>query len=297
MHPRNLHKDGYSMAALCQAYAPLRKHLVNAKSGKSSIDFSNPDAVLALNTALLMHYYGVVNWCIPIGYLCPPVPGRADYIHGLADLISKHYGSEYFTSKRITGLDIGTGASAIYPIIGSQAYDWYFVATDIDPVSVKSATNIVSENNNLKPYVTVRKQPNKQQFFGNVVSADEQFTFSMCNPPFHKSEQQATAGSNRKKQGLARSKASKAVPTQPLNFAGTANELWCEGGELGFIQGMISESTRFKDQIDWFTCLVSKSVHLKAIETSVNYYGASQFQKVNMDQGNKQSRFVAWTYQ
>jgi len=72
--------------------------------------------------------------------------------------------------------------------------------------------------------------------------------------------------------------------------------LWCEGGELAFIQRMIIESVAYKNQVDWFTCLVSKSEHLKPIETSINYYGAKKFLKVDMGQGHKQSRFVAWTF-
>ena len=80
MHTRNLHRNGYPMAALCQAHPELSGYVINAKSGKKSIDFANQDAVKALNAALLIHYYGLKTWDIPNGYLCPPVPGRADYI-------------------------------------------------------------------------------------------------------------------------------------------------------------------------------------------------------------------------
>ena len=87
MHPRNLHKNGYPMDALCQSYPALKPFLVRAKSGKTSIDFTNANAVKALNAALLFHYYKLEYWDMPEGYLCPPVPGRADYIHGIADLL------------------------------------------------------------------------------------------------------------------------------------------------------------------------------------------------------------------
>ena len=302
MHPRNVHKHGYPMDKLCVAYPELRRYCVTAKSGKQSIDFANPAAVKALNAALLIHYYGLNVWDIPTGYLCPPVPGRADYIHGIADVLAQQRGGKVPTGNKIKGLDIGTGANAIYPIIGSQQYGWRFVGTDIDKVSVKSATALAANNPSLKPLFTVRQQSDKDKIFEGVVRPNEHFTFSMCNPPFHKSAKDAARGSLRKAKGLQRNKRKRTTSSEQhhrtpiLNFAGTSNELWCEGGELAFIQKMISESVNVKHQIDWFTCLVSKSEHLKAIQASANYHGATQFIKVDMGQGNKISRFVAWTF-
>jgi 23S rRNA (adenine1618-N6)-methyltransferase len=52
-----------------------------------TIDFSDPEAVKSLNQALLISYYD-----IQMGYshyLCPPIPGRADYIHYIADLLAE----------------------------------------------------------------------------------------------------------------------------------------------------------------------------------------------------------------
>ena len=303
MHPRNVHRNGYPMETLFQAYPPLMSYSVKAKSGKLSIDFSNPAAVKALNTALLIHYYGLNVWDIPDGYLCPPVPGRADYIHGIADVLAQYNGGKPPIGKTVKGLDIGTGANAIYPIIGSHQYGWRFVGTDIDRVAVKSAQMLAKNNPSLAALFSVRQQNNKDKIFDGVLRTNEHFTFSMCNPPFHKSAKDAARGSLRKTKGLQKNQRKRNTKAAllndkpaPLNFAGTPNELWCEGGELAFIQKMISESVHVKHQIDWFTCLVSKSEHLKAIQTSAMYYGATQFMKVDMAQGNKLSRFVVWTF-
>lgn len=323
MHVRNVHKDGYPMAALCQTHPALSGYVINAKSGKKSIDFANQDAVKTLNAALLIHYYGLKTWDIPNGYLCPPVPGRADYIHGIADILASSNKGVIPQGNSVRGLDVGIGANAIYPIIGSQSYGWQFVGSDIDAVSVKSAKSIANKNPKLTPLLSVRKQSNKAKIFEGIIQPNEHFTFTMCNPPFHKSAEAAALGSERKAIGLkgnkhkrsgkkpradinAHANAStyaktfaKAKPDTSnikLNFAGTGNELWCEGGELAFIQRMIIESVAYKNQVDWFTCLVSKSEHLKPIETSINYYGAKKFLKVDMGQGHKQSRFVAWTF-
>lgn len=311
------------MAALCQAHPALSGYVINAKSGKKSIDFANQDAVKTLNAALLIHYYGLKTWDIPNGYLYPPVPGRADYIHGIADILASSNKGVIPQGNSVRGLDVGIGANAIYPIIGSQSYGWQFVGSDIDAVSVKSAKSIANKNPKLTPLLSVRKQSNKAKIFEGIIQPNEHFTFTMCNPPFHKSAEAAALGSERKAIGLkgnkhkrsgkkpradinAHANAStyaktfaKAKPDTSnikLNFAGTGNELWCEGGELAFIQRMIIESVAYKNQVDWFTCLVSKSEHLKPIETSINYYGAKKFLKVDMGQGHKQSRFVAWRF-
>ena len=303
MHPKNIHKDGYPIELLCRSYPPLKSFVINAKSGKKSIDFSNPQAVVALNRALLKYYYNVDYWQLPRGYLCPPVPGRADYIHGIADLLSS---ATYENNQQegVTGLDIGVGANAIYPIIGNSIYGWHFVGSDIDDGALQSARDIAKNNAHLASHFSLRKQSNAQAIFSGVIKPDDFFTFTMCNPPFHKSAKEALAGTQRKTSNLARNKQKRGskparLPKDSanLNFAGNSNELWCEGGELAFIQKMIKESTLFKSNVGWFTCLVSKSAHLKPLETSIRYYNATKFKVVEMGQGNKISRFIAWSFQ
>lgn len=303
MHPRNIHKHGYPIEALCRVYPGLSSFVINAKSGNKSVDFSNPKAVKALNAALLTHYYRVNHWDIPDGYLCPPVPGRADYIHGIADLLARSNGGDIPIGSDVIGLDIGTGANAIYPIIGTHSYQWRFVGSDIDPTSIRSAQNIIRTNERLANTFEVRLQKKRDYIFEHIIQPNEHYTFTMCNPPFHKSAEEAQAGSQRKVKNLGVNKArrgsrsAKPIAQQSkLNFAGRANELWCDGGELAFIQKMVKESVSFKHNVNWFTCLVSKSAHLRPIQTSINYYGASQCQTIDMGQGQKQSRFVAWTF-
>jgi len=324
MHPRNLHKNGYPMDALCQSYPALKPFLVRAKSGKTSIDFTNPNAVKALNAALLFHYYKLEYWDMPEGYLCPPVPGRADYIHGIADLL--YQSDEKRDAVRglaVRGLDVGVGANAIYPIIGVASYDWEFVGSDVDGQAVKSATRIASKNKRLTNKFSVRKQADSEHIFEGIIKDNEHFTFTMCNPPFHKSAEDALLGTHRKTSNLARNKHKRGgkLPVKSpkgfahsakskghnkvtenvakqanLNFAGQANELWCEGGELAFIQRMIKESVNVKDNVEWFTCLVSKSAHLKPLKTSINYHGARECEVIDMGQGSKVSRFITWSF-
>jgi len=306
MHPNNAHKNGYPMDKLCKRHPALKAFITPAKSGQPSIDFANPAAVKALNTALLAYYYNMTYWDIPAGYLCPPVPGRADYLHGIADLLQADAANKAprASGSKVKGLDIGVGANAIYPILGSQLFGWQFVGSDIDKKSIENCQTIIQRNPPLSSLFSVRHQPNKACIFSGIIHEDDYFSFTMCNPPFHKSASDANKGSVKKVANLSRHKNKRAnnkgrlrlSSKPPLNFEGQSNELWCDGGELAFIQTMIKESVVVKSQVGWFTCLVSKSAHLKAINTSLNYYNAAEIKTLNMGQGQKQSRFVAWRF-
>jgi len=81
-----------------------------------------------------------------------------------------------------------------------------------------------------------------------------------------------------------------------LNFGGQNNELWCDGGELSFINQMIFESVKYPKQCYWFTTLVSKKDHLKSIYKTLNNVGAATIKTIEMTQGQKISRLVAWTF-
>lgn len=290
------------MAQLVESYPRLKKFIKNKNDGVQTIQFSDPDAVRALNAALLAHYYQIQNWDIPTGYLCPPIPGRADYIHHIADLLAEGHGNEVPTGKAVRGLDIGTGANLIYPMIGVSEYGWQWVAADIDALSIKSARAIIHSNSSLTSHIEVRIQSNASNIFSGVVQPGEHYEFCMCNPPFHKSAAEAAKGSARKNYNLNKhsnkrgSSLSQNTMTRQLNFAGQSNELWCDGGELKFIQSMIKQSTDFKTQIEWFTCLVSKKEHLNKIKLNLKKAYITDSKVINMSQGQKISRFIAWRF-
>ena len=148
LHPRNLHRFRYDFEKLTISFPELQKFVFANEHSNETIDFSNPDAVKALNTALLKHHYNVEFWDIPEHYLCPPIPGRADYIHNIADLLKGNH-SEIPKGNHIKGLDIGVGASCIYPIIGNYEYDWSFIGSDTNETAIISAKEIEQQNSNL----------------------------------------------------------------------------------------------------------------------------------------------------
>jgi len=285
LHPRNLHHEEYDFSVLVQVHPPLASFVRPNAYGTASIDFANPHAVKALNQALLKHFYGVAVWDIPKNYLCPPIPGRADYVHYLADLLA-----ESGITEHVRLLDIGTGANLVYPLIASHVYGWQCVGVDIDAKALRNAQQII-EANGLQQKICVRQQPNPSAIFKGVILPGEQFTVTLCNPPFHASAEEALAGTQRKWRGLGKK------PPQALNFGGQSNELFCEGGEAAFLTTMIRESKLFAKQCVWFTTLVSKATNLPLVYRELKKVQAVTVKTVEMAQGQKQSRFVAWSFQ
>ena len=81
-----------------------------------------------------------------------------------------------------------------------------------------------------------------------------------------------------------------------LNFGGQAAELYCDGGELRFLTNMINESSQFKNQCAWFTSLVSKAENLPKVYQALKKANVLQLKTIDMSQGQKKSRLVAWSY-
>jgi 23S rRNA (adenine1618-N6)-methyltransferase len=292
LHSRNKNRDKYDLSALTICNPELKKYIVPNRSGGDSIDFSNPLAVKVLNRALLNHYYGIENWEFPDENLCPPIPGRADYIHHIADILAENNFGKIPTGENVICLDVGLGASCIYPIVGVTEYDWTFIGSDIDPNAIASAQNIIDSNAALKNRVECRLQENSSDVFYGIVSKEEKIELTICNPPFHASIEEAQKGSRRKAKNLS----GKNVKSPRLNFSGIASELVCEGGENQFIQNMIRESLEFSKTCYWFSTLVSKQSNLKGIYRLLENSAATQIKMVPMGTGNKSSRIVAWTF-
>lgn len=292
LHPRNKNRGQYDFDALIAISPELSKYIKPNKFGEGSVDFANPAAVKLLNKLLLNYYYGIKHWDFPDENLCPPIPGRADYIHYIADLLTESNFGRLPAGNKITGIDIGTGASGIYPILGVAEYNWKFIGTDIEPRSITSVQNIISSNESLKDKIELRLQKDPKSIFTNVLNADDKIDFSICNPPFHSSAEDARNGNQRKVKNLS----GRNEKTPQLNFAGVSNELICDGGEARFILTMINESKKFAENIFWFSTLVSKQSNLKGIYKALNSNKAAQVKTIAMGTGNKSTRIVVWSF-
>jgi len=292
LHPRNSHRERYDFKLLIKSFPELAPFVSLNKFDDESIDFFNPEAVKMLNSALLKHYYNINFWDIPHGYLCPPIPGRADYIHYIADLFGSKNNGKIPTGENMKCLDIGVGANCIYPIIGNHEYGWSFTGTDIDPVAIESASKIVELNPLLKGKIELRLQDNSNNIFRGIIRKDEQFDLTICNPPFHASLAESRTGTIRKLSNLKNKKSTKPI----LNFGGQNNELWCEGGELRFVDEMVRESRQFSTACFWFSTLISKESNLTSVYDSLRKAAPVEVKTIPMGQGNKISRVVAWTF-
>ncbi len=189
LHPRNAHRERYDFDALIKTSPELAPAVHRNRFDQLSINFADPVSVKLLNQALLKHCYRIRFWDIPEHYLCPPIPGRADYLHYLADLLAATLGNprrgQVPTGKQIAALDIGMGANCVYPIIGAQVYGWCFVGSDVDPVAIAAADTLVDHNPAMQGQLHSRLQTNPGCLFKHIMGDDEQFDVTLCNPPFH----------------------------------------------------------------------------------------------------------------
>ncbi len=279
MHPRNRYAGKHNFTELLALEPELGPHLTTTPDGRISLDFAHERAVYLLNRLLLRRDYGLEHWDIPAENLTPPLPGRLDYIHLLHDL--------YPEARNV--LDVGTGASLIYPILGVGEYRWSFVGSEVDARSVRVASAIVKFNPSLRRKVEVRKQSDPGRIFNGIIREGERFDLTMCNPPFFESWEDALSASRKKWEQLGREDAG-------LNFGGADHELWTTGGEPGFLKRMIGESVGYRDRVGWFTSLVSRKGYLRQAQQELDQVKAKEVKVVEMEQGNKRTRVLAWKF-
>jgi len=290
LHPRNIHNESYPFGKLIKTHPELAPFVKKNQYDILSVDFSDARAVLNLNQALISYYYQVNDWSVPKGHLCPPIPSRANYIHYIADLLAEELNGPLPVGTKIKGLDIGTGMSCIYPLLGNSIYGWKFVGTDINSNSINHAKKILNSNPSLKKNIKLRFQKSKKHIFKDLFSPDEKFDFTMCNPPFFSSEKEALKANQRKNNNLGLSK------NKPANFGGKDAELWCPGGETEFITNMIKESVNVKNQCRWFSTLVSQKANLTNFYQLLKTIGGLEIKTIEMNQGQKISHILAWSF-
>jgi 23S rRNA A1618 N6-methylase RlmF len=163
-----------------KAASKSNKNQVNRQSKPAAVSTSfashvTPEFGRELTRALLhIHWQGLAIPYLPDDHLCPPVPNRFffvcwiqrtliprlpwiscevnDYFLGNSEFAN---GTTYTRNyeKVITGIDIGTGASAIYALLhvatanqSSLLHSYHMCATDVDPTSVNYARLNVEAN-------------------------------------------------------------------------------------------------------------------------------------------------------
>lgn len=279
MHPKNPFIKDYDFEILIANKAELKEFVFVNEHGNTTIKFHDKQAVKTLNQALLQTHYGIL-WQIPENNLCPPVPGRLDYLLHVSDLINK-------TDIRL--LDIGTGANLIYPILATCHFNWHCTGSEVNEEALQNAQEIINQNSILQK-TTLRRQKFKSNILNHVIEPDDFFDVVVCNPPFSKDLKEAQRKNQRKITNLD------LPPSEKRNFGGTPSELWYKGGEEAFLKKMAQESTLFKTQVQWFTSLISKKKNLKNIKRAIKKTNPTEIKVIPMEHGNKKSHIIAWTF-
>ncbi|GAA5872763.1 hypothetical protein JCM1840_004511 [Sporobolomyces johnsonii] len=260
-NPYSTPPDFCGLARSVPAFAPFLR-----KTGKgATIDWQNDEAVRALTSALLERDFGL-RLSLPEDRLCPTVPSRLEYVLWVLKLalLTSDSPSTLNAPSRLTGLDVGTGASAIYPLLAcrtlcppdpsssfssssSSAPAIQMLATDIDAHSLSFAEKNVFENGLLGQISLFHVEKQGRIFPPEVVESVEIIDFTMCNPPFYASPDE-----------IAASLAAKEL--EPFAVCtGASNEMLTPGGEVAFVSRMIDESLSLgSTKIRWFTSLLGK---------------------------------------
>ncbi|XP_063812096.1 RNA N6-adenosine-methyltransferase METTL16 [Pseudophryne corroboree] len=283
MHPRNRYKDKPpDFAYLASKYPEFKQHVNMNLSGRVSLNFKDPEAVRALTCTLLKEDFGL-SIDIPLERLIPTVPLRLNYIHWVEDLISYH-DTDKATVQR--GIDIGTGASCIYPLLGATLNGWYFLATEVDDICFNYAKKNV-EQNNLADLIKVVKVPQKTLLMDALKEESGIiYDFCMCNPPFFANEMEA--------QGV-NSRNPRRPPPSSVNTGGIT-EIMAEGGELEFVKRIIHDSLQLKKRLRWYSCMLGKKCTLAPLKEELRVQGVPKVAHTEFYQGRTMRWALAWSF-
>ncbi|KAH6660961.1 hypothetical protein BKA67DRAFT_598940 [Truncatella angustata] len=282
-HYRHLYTNEVDFVVLAENDEKFRACL---KDGRH-LDFTDPLSVMQLTKSLLKVDFDL-HIELPQDRLCPPVQNRHNYLLWIKELLDSSastYSDTYEPDRKVVGLDIGTGASSIYPLLGcAQRPAWSFIATDIDTKSLSYARNNVEVNR-----LSSRIRIVQRSVDGSIVPLDdleiESIDFTMTNPPFYASEAELTQ--------LAKLK------SKPPNSActGAPNEMVCDGGEVGFFKRIFSESLILRKRVQWYTTMLGKQSSLQAVVQVFQEHEIENYAMTELIQGSKTRRWaVGWSF-
>ncbi|XP_062071731.1 RNA N6-adenosine-methyltransferase METTL16 isoform X2 [Lepus europaeus] len=279
MHARNRYKDKPpDFAYLASKYPDFKQHVQINLNGRVSLNFKDPEAVRALTCTLLREDFGL-SIDIPVERLIPTVPLRLNYIHWVEDLIG-HQDSDKSTLRR--GIDIGTGASCIYPLLGATLNGWYFLATEVDDMCFNYAKKNV-EKNNLSDLIKVVKVPQKTLLMDALKEESEIiYDFCMCNPPFFANQLEAKGVNSRNP---------RRPPPSSVNTGGVT-EIMAEGGELEFVKRIIHDSLQLKKRLRWYSCMLGKKCSLAPLKEELRIQGSPPSKRRKLEKPRKPITFV-----
>lgn len=277
MHPRNVYKNRKpDFNALSVKFDYFREKVTVNDSGKVILDFKDPSALRALTQALLEADFGLVV-TMPLDRLIPTVPQRLNYILWLEDIVGKENGAK--------GIDIGTGASCIYPLLGCRVNQWRFVASEIDDQNIYFANKNIASNK-MEENIKVKKVTDDILLIG-LIDEEDTYDFCMCNPPFYSDHLEA--------QGITSSRNDNRSESSSVSTASEAESIaW--GGEVRFVTQMIDESLVLKTKVRVYTSLLGKKNSLAMLKDVLQQKQVPKFGSTEFCQGRTMRWGIAWTF-
>lgn len=322
----------------------LGPHITRDEQGVAHIDFHDGRAATALNEATLRRDFGI-HVVQPQDRLCPPIPNRLNYLLWLQDVLrhtrepvveaagATDEDGQPTKRRKLAGrstspqiLDIGTGATAIYPLLGC-AIDphWVFTGTDIDAASLDNARKIVENPRNdgcdhggdsssmgsgrpglrlmgdwplnLASRITLvlRSEEDTLIPLGSQCgdAADAHHAHDNAQPMYTATMCNPPFYSSA--QEMQDSLDKKSLPPNGA-CSGTSTEMICAGGEVAFVSRLIDESTSLRERVRWYTSMLGKMSSIAPLvdrlkQRDVQNYGVSAFV-----QGSTRRWVLIWSF-
>lgn len=238
MHERNRYKIPPDFKELAKKFPELQSFL-KTNNNKCYVNFRDPHALLAVTRALLKIDFNL-NVELPIDRLIPTVPLRLNYIHWLEDILKIQ------SNQQVFGIDIGTGASCIYPLLAARINSWNFLATEVDSKCIRYAQKNISSNG-LDNKIKIKAVDPQHLLYVPLKDDNRQYDFCMCNPPFF-SDAVDALGANRT-----------SFRPQPKSICtGDGSEIIYDGGEVEFVKSIIEDSIKLLDRVKCYTSMLGK---------------------------------------
>lgn len=278
--------DAVNFRALAQKDEVFKKAW---QKSSGHLDFQDADTVKVLTNAILKADFGL-NLEVPGDRLCPPIPNRWNYVawvQRLVDSTSPHYFNRYDPDRQVVGLDIGTGASAIYTMLCLKTRpNWTMCATEIDKKSFDSAVRNLTLNN-LVTRTKMLQTIDSNKLIPLQHLGVEKLDFTICNPPFFTDENDMRSSLK----GEGKSYKPNAVCT------GAEIEMVCPGGDLGFVARIVNESLLLKDMVTWYTSMLGKLTSAKSVVGLLKQHGVNNWAVGVIEAGGQTKRWiVAWSF-
>ena len=265
---------------LTKEFPELKKYILKQNEDNEEefqFDWSNNELSLLMDKSILNYYFNIKYYYIPKGFLIPPIPSRINYINLINSIIAKLI--KDIDIKNIIGIDIGTGANIIYPILGYSIYKWKFICTEINKEAYNNA-KLILQKNNLENNINIIKQNNKDNIFISILNRENKYIFSMCNPPYYNYENEIKLEDKKR--------------DNEYNF----DEIYYKNGEYGFFQRYFEESICYKNNVFLYTILIGKKINAENIYDKLSSYN-DIIKIYNMQKiltGNNVRYIIYWSF-